>query len=121
MKILSTIIFLSVAILIVSAAPQPLFAQHEGHDMGRMGAPPDEPIPMPFIKTGSIKSRIVEIAEQSIVVEGKYEGKIQRVTLMTDNRTKKNGKIEVGSAVTVKYEEKGGILFATALKGPKSR
>lgn len=64
---------------------------------------------------------MVEIGERSIVIEGKYQGKIQNLTLMTDDRTKKEGKIETGSVVTVKFrEELGGMLYAIQLKGTKA-
>ena len=71
-------------------------------------------------RTGSFKSRVVEMGEGTIIVEGKYRGKVQRLTLMTDMNTKMEGVITQGSEVNVRYrEDPGGMLYATALKGPK--
>jgi hypothetical protein len=56
-------------------------------------------------RTGSFKSRVVEIGEGTILVEGKYKGKVQRLTLMTDGKTKREGVIAQGAEVNVKYRE----------------
>ncbi len=119
MKIQSIVVFSSIFLLSVWATPPAIRAQHAGNGGGTMSHPSTT---MPVVKTGSMKSRVVEVGEASIVVEGKYQGKVQNITLMTDDRTKKEGKIEIGSLVTVKYrEEMGGMLYAIQLKGAKDR
>lgn len=76
----------------------------------------------PKVKTGSLKSKVMEMKEGTLMVEGKYQGKVQQVTLRTDSGTKMEGKIEPGSKVTVSYrEDMPGSLYATAVKGPKSK
>ena len=92
----------------------PAIAQHQH---GGTMAPPANSA---MAKTGSLKSHVVEMGEGTIIVEGKYQGKVQRLTLMTDAKTKREEVIAHGTEINVKYrEDPVGMLYATALKGPK--
>ncbi|MCC6397678.1 MAG: hypothetical protein IT282_11730 [Bacteroidetes bacterium] len=109
--------------LLLSWSIVSIAAQHEGHGgMSGMNHPGMDRPDTPQIKTGSFKSRVIEIGQGTMVVEGKYQGKVQRMTVMTDARTKIERQVQTGSEVTVRYREDApGTLYATAVKGPKPK
>ncbi len=64
----------------------------------------------------------MEVKEGTMLVEGKFQGKVQRLIVHTDRDTKMEGEVVTGSEVTIKYrEDPGGLLYATAVKGPKPK
>ena len=117
MKKQNTLGLMLILVLSLSLWPQSLFAQH--NHGGQMQHPGMSTMPA---KTGTLKGKLVEMAQLTMVVEGKYQGKVQRTTLMIDEKTKKEGVLKAGSEVEVKYREAAdGMLYATALKGPKAK
>jgi len=103
--------------------PQSILAQHQGgtHEGMHGGMQHPEQTTM-GAQTGSMEGKIVEMAERTIVVEGAHQGKVHRMTLMMDEKTKKEGVLKPGSQVQVKYRSStDGMLYATALKGPKPK
>lgn len=108
---------MAILVLSLSLWPQSIFAQH--NHGGQTQHPGMSTMPA---KTGTLKGKLVEMAQGTMVVEGKYQGKVQRMTLMIDGKTKKEGVLKAGSDVEVKYSEAAdGMLYATALKGPKGK
>ncbi len=120
MMIRTTSVSLSRLLSSVWAIPRRLLAQNSDHG-SEIIQPPQY---MPTARSGSIKGRVAEIEEGGIVLEGTYKGKIQEIYFMTSDKTRKEGKIETGSVITVRFcreEELSGMLYATRLKGSKPR
>ena len=112
--IIAMLVLLSLNISIASAQHNHGGGSNQG--MGNSGHQ------MPKVKTGSIKCQVMEMKEGGIVVDGKYQGKAQHLTLRMDSSTKVEGQIEPGSKVTIRYrEDLPGSLYATAVKGPKQK
>lgn len=105
-----------VAVLVGGIGSLRLLAQHGGH-----GGYSSSPQPGEIARTGKIKGKVVEVSQNSIGVEAKQKGRIEKVSYFIDAHTKIKGNLEVGESVVVKYRQEYSVRTATSIEVKKSK
>ncbi len=93
----------------------PLFAQHSGHS----GYPSAESAPKAWF--GKVEGQIVQLDQNSIILERQKKGRVERVVLLISQHTKVEGELKLGAKATVNYREEYGNRTATRIRVKKDK